>query len=80
MVQDEAERHTPPSVIPVDDQRLPTEKPRDDKTRHAIRDVATAYPGLGRTAIYAEVRREIPDLRLREVNWVLITYGLPNPR
>jgi hypothetical protein len=39
-------------------------------------------PGSGwrvTTAILAEVRREIPDLRQREVNWVTIKFDLPNP-
>lgn len=80
VVQDEDERQTPPSVIPVHDSSLPTERPRDEKTREAIRLVATTYPRIGRTAIYSEVRRQIPDLRLREVNWVLIVENLPNPR
>ncbi|WP_262285509.1 hypothetical protein [Micromonospora sp. MA102] len=79
MVQDEDERHTPPSVIDTDDHRLPTEEPRDEKTKHAIRAVAVTYPNLGRTAIFAEVRRKIPDLRQREVNWVIIKFDLPNP-
>lgn len=79
MVQDEDERHTPPSTIDTEDHRLPTEEPRDEKTKQAIRAVAVAYPHLGRTAIFAEVRREIPDLRQREVNWVIIKFNLPNP-
>lgn len=79
MVQDEDERHTPPSTIDTEDHRLPTEEPRDEKTKQAIRAVAVAYPNLGRTAIFAEVRREIPDLRQREVNWVIIKFNLPNP-
>jgi hypothetical protein len=80
VVQDEDERPTPPSVISVGEHRLPTVEPRDEKTRQAIHRVATTYPRLGRYAVYAEVRREVPDLLLREVNWVLNTYGLPNPR
>ncbi|WP_430785593.1 hypothetical protein [Actinoplanes sp. G11-F43] len=79
MVQDDDERHIRPSEPRSDDARLPTREP-SEKAKEFILRFAQTYSGLGRNAILAEARRQIGNVTMPEVNWVLRKYNLPNQR